>query len=261
MAPEQLLRESVSREADLYSAAIVLWEMLANRKLYPDTDFADRIARVGERAPPPLADRGDLRDAELDAIVVRALSRDPYQRYPTGEAMASALRAHHAAASSVEVAKWLATTAAADDLEISEERVRMLERTPAVTAFSAPQPPLAPTTRRRNVFAIPLWLMGAVVAAFLVFFGVRRLEGARAVAAPASPSISAAVADAPSAAPSASTPLTLAATIAPPSATVVTSAPTMKPAGKAPRHAAKSQCDPPYTVDSNGFKHYNRACF
>jgi hypothetical protein len=262
MAPEQLLRESVSREADLYSAAIVLWEMLANRTLFPGEGFADRIGHVDERPPAPLESRRDVNDPQLDAIVIRALARDPAHRYPNADAMAAALRQGRATASSVEIARWIATTGAADDLEISEERVRLLERVPAVTAIQAAETPRPGEPRPRRRGALFVWLAAAVMVAVGVFFGARTFGRSPAAPSATVASIAAADADADlSTAPSASTTVVASASAPPPSASVASSVPAPKTTGKPARHAAKSQCDPPYTVDSNGFKHYNRNCF
>ncbi len=258
MAPEQLLRESVSREADLYSAAIVLWEMLANHTLFTDEGFADRIGHIDQRPPAPLEAGRGVNDPQLDAIVLRALARDPGHRYPSADAMAAALRQGRATASSVEIAKWIATTAAADDLEISDERVRMLERVPAVTAIQGPETSRPVETRKRRGARLFVWLAAAVMVAVGVFFGARTFGRPRS--APSTPVASIAAADADLATPpSASTTVVASASTPPASIAATTALP--KTMGKPARHAAKSQCDPPYTVDSNGFKHYNRNCF
>ena len=90
MAPEQLLHEPVARHADLFSASVVLWEMLANRRLFP-FDVGERVRRAAEPPISPCRDRAGI-DATLDEIVLRGLARDPARRFPTAEAMALELR-------------------------------------------------------------------------------------------------------------------------------------------------------------------------
>jgi serine/threonine-protein kinase len=279
VAPEQLVRETVARQADVYSAGVVLWEMLAQRRFFPDADVAERLRRIDEKAlPPPAA--GTL-DEALDGLVLRALERDQARRFPTAEAMALALLQGRRGASSAEIAKWLAQEAF-EELEISEERVRLLEQYKAGLVDEAPEPASiaasvdptraslpAPPRRSR----LGAWLAGAGVIALLAFFGGTAALRASHSAAPPAPPPAALVAPpppqaaaiAPSSAPS-SAPLPAPAASAPPPApasaapSVATVPPQAKP-GKPPRHAAKPACDPPYTVDANGFKHYNRNCF
>ncbi|HEX4514629.1 MAG TPA: protein kinase [Polyangiaceae bacterium] len=302
VAPEQLVREPVARQADVYSAAVVLWELLANRRLFPDADVVERIGRIGERAAPPLATHRDVNDAALDAIVVRALSRDPSQRFPTADAMAIALRRDRATASTADVARWMATTAA-DDLEISDERVRLLERLrpdgsnengdaragegtfEPLTANASARTRTATTrtgtaavtgtaARVRARKRTAAWIGAAVVAVAVVAFVVIRGVGARARAANAAVVIStvsgvAPTSSAPGPASEVAPPLptpsevasgAISAATAPPSGKV-TVASTPPRGSTKPRHAVRSDCDPPYTVDAKGFKHYHRNCF
>jgi serine/threonine protein kinase len=129
MAPEQLLHEAVARHADVFSASVVLWEMLANRPLFP-FDVGERVRRAADPVVAPSQDRVGI-DPSLDAIVLRGLAREPSRRFPTAEAMALELRRDRKVATAVEVAKWIARIAG-DDLELSEERVRLFEQTPSL---------------------------------------------------------------------------------------------------------------------------------
>ena len=273
VAPEQLVRETVARQADVYSTGVVLWEMLAQRRLFPDADVAERLQRINEKALPPPAP--GARDEALVALVLRALERDQARRYPTAEAMAVALLQGRRGASSAEIAKWLAQEAF-EELEISEERVRLLEQYKAGLAFEVPEPASiaasvdptrAPLPEPRRSSRVGALLAGGGAIALLAFFGaVVAFRGVHSAAPPAAilaappPPQTQAVLPTPvppgppPPAPAASTPPAV------PSATAATTLSPPKP-GKPARHAAKAACDPPYTVDANGFKHYNRNCF
>ena len=92
MAPEQILRGHVDRRTDVFAAGVVLWEALTCRRLFQSSKNVEQaLARVvGEPIVPPSTYRADV-PPELDAIVLRAMERDPELRYPSAEALAVAL--------------------------------------------------------------------------------------------------------------------------------------------------------------------------
>ena len=62
MAPEQLRLEPIDRRTDVYSASVVLWEVLTGRRLFAGDDPASVMASVlGGRIAPPSRLRADLR--------------------------------------------------------------------------------------------------------------------------------------------------------------------------------------------------------
>ncbi len=91
MAPERVKRDPIDGRSDLFSLGVVLWEMLAGRRLFRTKVDVDTLKNVLE-APVPLLSslRTDI-PPELEAIVMRALARDPAERYATGTAMAEDL--------------------------------------------------------------------------------------------------------------------------------------------------------------------------
>ena len=82
MSPEQIARpKDVDHRTDVYSMAIVLYEMLAGRPPFQgDTDFSIRAAQVNN-PPPPLRYLNPSIPEALDQAVMRALAKDPNQRY------------------------------------------------------------------------------------------------------------------------------------------------------------------------------------
>jgi len=87
MAPEQVKGEAWTRATDVFALGIVLWELVAGQRLFHRGPPWLTMAAVVEAGVPPLA------DATLDAIVQRALAKDPAQRIPTAEALGDHLRA------------------------------------------------------------------------------------------------------------------------------------------------------------------------
>jgi len=94
MSPEQVLSRPLDGRSDLYSAAIVLYEMLVGHTPFPDDDgeFLVRKAQV-EAPPPPI--RAYLPQAPpiVDALFARALAKDPANRFESAIEMGDAFRA------------------------------------------------------------------------------------------------------------------------------------------------------------------------
>jgi serine/threonine protein kinase len=90
-APEQLRGEAIDRRLDLFSLGIVLWEMLTGRRLFKGPTDHDTLRNIlSMPVPPPSSVRSDVSTA-LDAIVARALAREPSERYQSGQEMAEDL--------------------------------------------------------------------------------------------------------------------------------------------------------------------------
>jgi serine/threonine protein kinase len=93
VAPEQVVGDPLDARTDIFSLGVVLWEMLTGRRLMNGASTYDIMMRVlNTPSPAPSTLVPDLPPA-LDAIISKALSRDPNERFATADAMRKAIRA------------------------------------------------------------------------------------------------------------------------------------------------------------------------
>jgi hypothetical protein len=90
MAPEQVHHRPVDARADLFALGIVLWELLTARRLFRGGSPAETLHAL-LHGPVPAPSQFESVPPELDAVVLRALAREPTQRFPRGNELAAAL--------------------------------------------------------------------------------------------------------------------------------------------------------------------------
>jgi serine/threonine protein kinase len=90
MAPEQIGGRNVDPRADLFALGVVLWELLARRALFQG-DAASVMSRVVNEDVQSVRDVRPEASSTLDAIALKALRRDPDERYATADEMRIAL--------------------------------------------------------------------------------------------------------------------------------------------------------------------------
>src|SRR5262249_38557249 len=104
-SPEELVDRHVDARSDLYAASVVLWEMLAGRRLFDEHSVEATLESVLRGpVPPPSTFAFDV-SSDLDAIVLRGLARDASLRYSSAEHMATELESQPAVASIAELAE------------------------------------------------------------------------------------------------------------------------------------------------------------
>ncbi len=93
IAPEQIQGKPVDGRADIYSLGCVLYECLTGRVPFvKDMDAAVIWAHVEEPPTPPSAIRAEL-PRGIDEVIMRALAKDPNDRYSTCREFVAAARA------------------------------------------------------------------------------------------------------------------------------------------------------------------------
>jgi serine/threonine protein kinase len=91
MAPEQTEGDDVDHRIDIFSCGIVLHEVLTGRRLFKGTNDVLTIERVRRCEVPPPSQQNPMVPPQLDAVILRALAKDPDRRYGTAADMADAL--------------------------------------------------------------------------------------------------------------------------------------------------------------------------
>jgi eukaryotic-like serine/threonine-protein kinase len=91
LAPEQVTAKPIDHRADLFTMGIVLYEMLTRERLFRGETSVDSVNLLRTMRIPPPSERNPLVPARLDAIAMRALRRNPAERYQDATEMADAL--------------------------------------------------------------------------------------------------------------------------------------------------------------------------
>jgi serine/threonine-protein kinase len=294
MAPEQVRGQKVTRRTDVYSAGVVLWECLVGERLFAgdETEVLERVL-LGAIEPP--SSRVPDLPHELDAIVMRATSRDPNVRYETAAEMADALEHAVRPALPSEVARWLDDIAGASIKQragrVAEEvgsdpnaqatsssgalpGARSLEATggdpdgkPHASALEETATlPRVRNARRARAFVLGFAMAAGAVCVALLVAKPRRSKDAAVTPEPpaaSAPVLATAVVDEPADAASEPT--------ASPSASASSTSPTSARAPARPRlrpaagagarpHPAHVDCTVPFVIDANGKRTYRREC-
>jgi serine/threonine protein kinase len=83
MSPEQIQGKEVSFHSDMYSLGVVMYELLTGKRPFGAENIETLMKKIIQQEPaPPSSLRADL-PKQLDGIVLRALKKDPKQRYAT----------------------------------------------------------------------------------------------------------------------------------------------------------------------------------
>jgi hypothetical protein len=109
LSPEQAQADTLDRRTDVFSAGIVLWEMLTGARLFGAQDITEAAAihRVlNLPVPPPSTVNPDV-SSKLDHVVLQALERSPGRRIPSAHAFALELESAIDAANPSMVAAWV----------------------------------------------------------------------------------------------------------------------------------------------------------
>jgi serine/threonine-protein kinase len=194
MAPEQVRGSESDRRLDIWGLGVVLWEMLTLERLFRrETEVESMYAVLTDDIPLP-SDRRPGIPPELDAIVMKALQREPDQRWQTAREMGQALNAFAAKQSAVvgaaELSNWmnelfpqgaarkrelmqLALTEGFQAPRLPEEDAT--ELTGAATVAAAVRPSTQSDSRPTSSSSWVAIGLGALLVAMAGIWGVREL--------------------------------------------------------------------------------------
>ena len=146
MAPEQVHGERSSPCTDIFAAGIVLWEALVGKRLFYDPSLGrSELLQALVRKPivRPSQLRADVPRA-LDAVVKKALDRDPHNRYQSALDLAEALELFASGAPGNRLAS-LVSEACAGRLAEKDELLRLgMDALEAEASESSLTPPSSP---------------------------------------------------------------------------------------------------------------------
>jgi serine/threonine protein kinase len=158
MSPEQILGKPLDRRSDVFALAIVMYEMLAIKRLFHrDSDFLTFKA-ITEEPIPDIRERRPDMPPGMRAALVQAMARDPNGRFDTAMAFGNAIRNSVATlggpASPNDLARLLFTDFS-DEMASRDEILKAADD-PNVAPTSAPrqkpptQPPPVPVPQARS---------------------------------------------------------------------------------------------------------------
>jgi eukaryotic-like serine/threonine-protein kinase len=291
MAPEQLGGRETTRAVDVYGMGVVLWEMLASKRLFPGDSEGAVFGQVLAGAKDPPSHHAPDLPAALDALVLKALAPNPEDRFVSAMEMAELLLRVVPPAFPTDVGEWVREVAqealakrgvALAEIESSSGETSVptsgtdpkssiragrpssksigddaptIASQPSSLSVETPRHTVALARRASLVVGAGL-LFAASVAAALVW----RAASPSSQATPGA-----------SAQPTVIAPLELPATEPTPSSEVpsieLSSLPATSDAESTAPHVPRARpqrpsaaCDPPFYLDAKGIKHYKREC-
>jgi serine/threonine-protein kinase len=164
MAPEQIKQQPLDRRADVFSAGVVLHELLTGARLFKAGHDGDAVLMVllGE-IPNPSSVAPDV-PPEVDPVVLKALERNPADRFASAAELRDALEAACPPAPARDVGAWVERLGK-EKLQARRRALEAALRAPPRVDQSAV---LDPRPRSRS-FVVPLTGAAALVAVAAYF--------------------------------------------------------------------------------------------
>jgi serine/threonine-protein kinase len=171
MSPEQLMALTVDARSDLYSAGVVLYQLLTGERPF-EGGLTAIIHKALNTVPPRPSEIAVTAPPSLDAVVARAMAKRPADRYPDADSFAHALRTAFEAPSRTAAAE----PELDDDATVVARPTPVPTPAPAVVSAPPPEPAPEPDAAQPPAFAeAPAGpnkaLIGGLAAALLLVVG------------------------------------------------------------------------------------------
>ncbi len=182
MAPEQLGGEGVDGRADLFSLGVILYNMITGFKPFQGNSATTVCFKVVNREPLPASSLDSELPAQLDNIVVRAMAKDPEQRYQTGAEMARDIQALRGSDKTLQETTTFFKTAVQERIGFTDLRATSVKRSAqTIRQTTAPMPSKISLLPKKFVYAASAILL-AITG--LITYETAHLRGAKPVAGP-----------------------------------------------------------------------------
>ena len=171
MSPEQVLVKPVDVRSDIYSLGVTLYEMLTGQAPFQaDSEFEILNDHVNTPPPPPSRLYPQIPQSIEDAVL-KALAKDPDQRFQNVEQFSAALE---------HPAGFYSADTAVDEAPVPPDRQVTMIAAPPVPAQAAPAPPERPAfwTGQRKLLAGTVAALVCLLAAWLIFNSRQRPQPA-----------------------------------------------------------------------------------
>jgi serine/threonine protein kinase len=91
MAPEQVMGQKADGRTDLYALGVIAYEMVTGKRPFGGGNIAAIFRSITHEPPEDPMKTGSFDNCRLAELILKSLSKDPADRFQTGEAMAAAL--------------------------------------------------------------------------------------------------------------------------------------------------------------------------
>ncbi len=131
MAPEQYIGRAIDHRCDIHAAGVVLYELMSGAAPFAGT-LAQIMHKVCYETPPALSSIDPKIPKAFDAVVAKAMEKDPEKRYSSATEFNDALRT---------IWQKISKKPASSTLSETARGIAMTIRRPSVDATVAPPPP------------------------------------------------------------------------------------------------------------------------
>ncbi len=180
MSPEQVMGKPLDGRSDLFSLAVMLYQMVTGEMPFPGNTATSIIYKIANERPVAPSDLDGTIHPGLSAVITKALSKNPDDRFQTGAEMVKALENYKT---------WTASKQAVSPDAPTVTMLRQVEPTRAMPASAAARGVGKKESRARKVW--PVIALVILAALGLVYAGVRwqKMNAAReaSIATPEQP--------------------------------------------------------------------------